>query len=279
MSKPTDTIQQLINTAIQFIVNYGFQVLGALIILAIGFMLANWAAGLLAVFFEKKKVDITLSRFITGIARLLILGFALLIALGKFGITITPFIAALSALTFGASFALQGPLSNYAAGLSIILSRPFVVGNTISVAGVSGLVAEVKLACTILSNEDGVRITIPNKDIVGEILHNSQGAKIVEAVIGISYADDPEKAIRVIGETLASFSDVAKEPRAQVGIQAFADFSVNIGYRYWAPTAKYFQVSYAVNLAIYKAIQAAGISIPFPQREVRFLNQPAENKV
>ena len=266
-------LEKIINTVIEFVVNYSFQVVGALIILGIGVWIAHWVSGTLTKLFEKRHLDITLSKFITGMVRILILGFALLIALGKFGITIAPFVAALSALTFGASFAIQGPLSNYGAGLSIILSRPFVVGDTITVAGQSGVVKEVKLACTILTDEDGIQITIPNKHIVGEILHNSKQNKIVEAVVGVSYAGNPEAAVKVVRETLARTSDVVKEPKPHVGIQEFADSSINIGFRYWVPTAKYFETLYAVNLAVYKALSGAGIEIPYPQRDIHIVSR------
>ena len=276
MEEELTAIQKLINTAIEFCVNYSFQVLGAIIILILGVVASNWVAKILLSLFEKKKLDITLSKFLAGVAKILVLVFVILIALGKFGITIAPFIAALGALAFGASFALQGPLSNYGAGLTIILTRPFVVGNTITVAGVSGVVEEVKLACTILTNEDGVKITIPNKHIVGEVLHNSRENKIVESVIGISYDSDPEKAAEQVRQILEKFEEVQQTPRPQVGIQEFADSSINIGYRYWVPTAKYFQVSYEVNSAVYKALQEAGINIPFPQRDVHIISQPGQ---
>ncbi|MDP3920520.1 MAG: mechanosensitive ion channel family protein [Candidatus Omnitrophota bacterium] len=275
MQEEMTALQKFIDTAVEFIANYSFQVVGAIIVLIIGSLIANWVAKLLLAVFEKKKLDITLSKFLTGIVKILILAFAILIALGKFGITIAPFIALVGALAFGASFAIQGPLSNYGAGLSIIMSRPFVVGDTVTVAGVSGVVQEVKLACTILTNEDGVKITIPNKHIVGEILQNSKDNKIVEAVIGISYESNPDEAIRAVSETLNRFSDVAKTPPAQIGIQEFADSSVNISYRYWVPTVKFFQTSYAVNLAVYKALQSSGINIPFPQRDVHIVSQPS----
>ena len=132
----------------------------------------------------------------------IIFGFAFIVTIGKFGITIAPLIAALAATAFGASFATQSPLANYGAGLVIILTRPFVVGNTIKVTDVSGIVDEVKLGATILTDEDGVKITIPNKHIVGEIIHNSRERRIVEEIVGISYDSDPEKAIQIIKEAL-----------------------------------------------------------------------------
>lgn len=276
MAKHVDTLQQFINTAVNFIVNYSFQVIGAIIILVLGVLAANWTNRTLLRFFERKKLDRTLAKFVAGMVRLMVLGFSVLIALGNFGVTIAPFIAAVSALAFGASFAIQGPLSNYGAGLSIILSRPFVVGDTVTVKEVSGVVEDVKLACTILRDEDGVRITIPNKDIVGQIVRNSREVRIVENVVGIRYEDDPEKAIDVVKKVLQGFETIAKNPPAQIGLQDFGDSSLDIGYRYWIPTANYFQTLYAVNLAIYKALSQAGIEMPYPQREIRFLNQPAE---
>ena len=275
MKEELSTLQKLIDTLVEFFVNYSFQVVGAVIILIIGVLIAHSVTDIFLKFTETKKWDITLSKFLAGGIKILILGFAVLIALGKFGITIAPFIAALSALTFGASFAIQGPLSNYGAGISIIMGRPFVVGNTITVAGVSGVVQEVKLACTILTNEEGVKITIPNKHIVGEILYNSQENRLAEGLVGISYDSDPEMAIGVVRRTVEQFSEVTKDPRPQIGIRDFGDSAVNIGYRYWVPTAKYFQITYAVNLAIYKALQTAKIPIPFPQRDIHIISQPA----
>ena len=272
MEKEVTALQKFINTAIEFLTNYSFQVLGAIIVLVVGAWVGKWVQGVVLKLCEKKKLDITLSKFIASCAKMSVLAFAILIALGKFGITIAPFIAMIGAGAFGASMALQGPLSNYGAGLSIILGHPFVVGDTVTVTGQRGMVQEVTLATTILTDEDGVRITIPNKHIVGEIIHNSFKNAIVENKIGISYSDDPEKAIEMIQKTIAGFKEVAVTPKPQVGLQEFGDSSVNIGCRYWIPTTKYFQTLCAINLAIYKALNAAKITIPFPQRDVRIVS-------
>jgi small conductance mechanosensitive channel len=188
--------------------------------------------------------------------------------LNKFGITIAPFIAAIGAVAFGATYALQGPLSNYGAGLAIILGRAFLVGDTITVAGVFGVVEEVTLAHTTLRTEDGVKITVPNKHIVGEILHNSGEYRIVESSVGISYGADPTKAIEVIAQALATFPQLKGGTAPQIGIDDFHDSSVAIGYRYWVPTQRYIETMHGVNLAVYQALGRAGITIPFPQRVV-----------
>ncbi len=267
-----DTIQSLINTLIEFFVNYSFQVIGALIILVAGIVVSNWVSKILFSFLQKKKLDVTLSKFLSSVVKIIILGFTVIIALGNFGITVAPFIAALGAVAFGATIAIQGPISNYGAGLSIILTRPFVVGNAISVAGVSGVVEEVKLANTILVNEDGVKIVIPNKSIVGEILHNSKMCRAAECVVGISYESDPEKAIRLIQGIIESTAAADKSQKPTIGIRDFGDFAINVEYRYWVPTVKYFETLYQVNLAVLKAFRENGITMPYPQREIRVLS-------
>lgn len=275
MEEELTFIKTLIDTVTEFFVNYSFQVVGAVLILIAGVIIANLIARLMLKGFEKKKMDITLSRFLVSCTKGLILIFAIIIALGKFGITIAPFVAAIGALAFGASFAFQGPLSNYSAGLIIILGRPFVVGDTIVTKEQSGIVEEVKMSSTILTNEDGVKITIPNKHIVGEVLHNSKKNKVVEGVVGISYESDPNKAIQVVKGVLDKYEEVVKEPSAQVGIQGFGDSSIDISYRYWIPTIKYFHLSYAINLDVFNAIGEAGITIPFPQRDVHIVSGEA----
>jgi len=256
----------------EFFVNYSFQILGAIIILLLGIFVASKVSNLVLRFCESKELDITLSRFIASAVKIVIIVMVAIIALGKVGISVTPFIAAIGAMSLGAGLALQGLLSNYGAGLNIIIARPFVVGDTIRVQSVIGQVKEVHLAHTILSDEDNVEITIPNKHIVGEIISNSHGDTLAEETVGISYDSDYKKAITVITEALESVDNMSKARKPLVGIEDFADSSVNIGIRFWAPTEHYFDVRYRANAAIYDALQTANITIPFPQREIRILS-------
>ena len=273
MQEEIQAVQRIADLIIDFVVRYSFQVAGAIIVLFVGWLVARTIASFVLRFLEKKKLDITLSKFIASTIKMIIIVFAIIVALGKFGITVAPFIAAVAAVAFGASFAIQGPLANYGAGLVIIFTRPFVVGNTITVAGVSGVVEEVKLGATILTDEDGVTITIPNKHVVGEILHNSEEWRIVEDVVGISYESDPVEAIRITTQALDGIEKVSKNPPPQVGIQKFGDSSIDIGFRYWVPSKRYFLTLYEVNLAVYKNLKEAGVEIPFPQRDVRIVSQ------
>jgi small conductance mechanosensitive channel len=268
--------ERYMDIIIEFGVNYGFQVLAAVITLVIGLIVARWLSRVVVRLCEKRDWDVTLSRFLGSVVKIVIIGFVMIMALGKLGIAITPFIAALGAVAFGSSLALSGLLSNYGAGLTIIITRPFVVGNTIQVKSVSGVVEEIGLGATHLSTEDGEKITIPNKHIVGEILTNSFENKVVEMTIGISYADDTRKATRTIEVALKTIPEIVDTPAPQIGIQEFADSSVNIGMRYWVPTKQYFQTLYQANLAVYSALNEAGITIPFPQRDVHMLSENSD---
>lgn len=272
MKEELAAVEQYMDLIIEFALKYGFQVIYAIIILVIGLIIARWLGNMIARVCESRNLDITLSRFMGNVVRLTVLAFVLIVVLGKFGITMTPFIAAIGAVAFGSSLALAGLLSNYGAGLSIIITRPFVVGDTIVIQGVSGVVEEIGLAATRLSTEDGEQITIPNKHIVGEILVNSFENKVVEMSIGISYDDEAQKAIDTIQKALQKIPEIVAEPAPQIGIEAFADSSVNIGMRYWVPTKQYFQTMYQANLAVYNALEQAGITIPFPQRDVHMLS-------
>ncbi len=266
-----DFVEKMYNITIEFFVNYSFQVIGAVIILIIGVMVSRWLGNLIVRVLEKRKVDVTLRGFLGSSVRMLVLGCFVIIALGKFGISVAPFVAAIGAVGLGAGLAMQGLLSNYGAGFNIILTRPFVVGNTITINGVFGVVKEIHLAMTLLETEDGELITVPNRHIVGEVLQNSFEYRVVEAELGIAYDEDADAAVALIRKTVAAFEQVAKAPGPQVGIASFGDSSVNIGIRFWVPTREYFQCQYEVNGAVYRAVKEANITIPFPQREVRML--------
>lgn len=258
-------VYQLVTT---FLVTYSFQIIGAIIILLIGLIIARKIHNLILALCQKKGLDITLSRFIASSMRLLIVAMVGIIALNKVGISVTPLIAAIGAIGLGAGLAVQGLLSNYGAGLNIILTRPFVLGDTIQVEGVKGIVEEIHLAYTILSDEDDVRIMVPNKHIIGEIIHNSQGDSLQALTVGIAYDSDPKSAIEVIQKALSDIPGLSIERPALIGIDSFGDSSIDIGIRLWVKTERLYECRYAANMAIHEALELAGIEIPFPQRDV-----------
>ncbi len=273
MEQEIEQVQAVYKLITEFFVNYSFQILGAIIVLLLGVLVAKKISNLVLALCERRSLDVTLSNFIASTTKILIITMVAIIALGKVGISVTPFVAAIGALSLGAGLAMQGLLSNYGAGLNIILARPFVVGDTIRIQGVVGQVKEVHLAYTLLTDEDDVQITIPNKHIVGEIIHNSHTDTLAEVSVGISYDSDIEKAIETIKDALLKTEKVSKLREPLVGIAEFAESSINIGIRFWAPTSHYFETCYQANAKIFSALKAADITIPFPQREIRLLGE------
>jgi len=273
MEQELEQVQAVYKLITEFFIAYSFQILGAIIVLAIGVFVAKKISNLVFKLCKKKNLDITLSHFIASTVKIIIIVMVAIIALGKLGISVTPFVAAIGALSLGAGLAMQGLLSNYGAGLNIILARPFVVGDTIKIQGVAGQVKEVHLAYTLLADEDNVEITIPNKHIVGEIIQNSHSDTLAEETIGISYDSDTNKAISAIKEALANIDNISNVRAPLVGIDDFADSAINIGIRFWAPTSSYFETKHRANAEIFDALKKANITIPFPQREVRLLKE------
>lgn len=261
LEKNLETVEKLGDTLIQFAVTYGFQIIGALVFLLIGLKIAGWLSRKVSGIAEAKDIDITLSKFIGSFVRILVIGVLIIITLGNFGISIAPLIAVAGAGAFGATMALQGPLSNYGAGLSIILGRPFTVGDTITIGRTSGVVQDVKLAGTVLVGEDGERITVPNKEIVGKVIVNSEAKRVVQTKIAVPANTDLAGATRVIREVLSKEGELDAEPAAQVGVHDFTYGGIVLGARYWVPSQRYFEVRYRVNAAILEALNSAGIPL------------------
>ena len=269
MKEEIESIQKIYDLLIEFVMNYSFQIIGAIIIIFLGVFVAKKVALGVGNVCARNEIDVTLTKFIVNIVKFGIIIGTVIIAVGKIGITLTPFIAGIGALSLGAGLALQGTLSNYGAGIAIIITRPFVVGNTITIKDIFGVVEEIRLGYTILSTEDGEEITVPNKYIIGEVLVNSFEYRVVESSVGIAYDSDVNHAIKMIEDELEKFEDIASnEKKPQVGIKEFADSSIAIEYRYWAKTDRYFQTQHKINLLIFNVLQANNIVIPFPIRTV-----------
>ena len=261
MEQEIDSINRFVDVLVEFGVSYGFQILGAVVFLLIGLKLAGWAARRVIKVADAKSMDPTLSRFIANIVKLLLIVFVIIITLGNFGISIAPLIALAGAVAFGATLAIQGPLANYGAGVSIILTRPFVIGNTITIKHISGVVQDITLAATVLINEDGEKVTVPNKEIVGEVIVNSREQRVIQTKISIAYEEDAERAIALLVGVLETFEQVGTEPAPQVGIHDFTYGGIVLGMRFWVPSTRYFECRYAVNRAAFTALKSAGIAL------------------
>ncbi|MDA0655455.1 MAG: mechanosensitive ion channel family protein [Proteobacteria bacterium] len=261
MTKEIEEVGKWVDVVTEFGVKYGFQILGALVFLLVGLKVASWVGRKVTKVAEGRKIDATLSRFFGSLIKLLVIGILIVITLGNFGISIAPLIALAGAGAFGATLAIQGPLSNYGAGLSIILTRPFSVGSTISVKGVSGVVEDITLAFTSLTGEDGEQITIPNKEVVGQIIVNSHEHRIVETKICVGSDVNVEKAVAILKSTLNGLPSVEKDPVPQAGILDFTYGGVVLGIRCWVRSNRYFEARFAVNEACLNAFKKAGIQL------------------
>lgn len=277
IDKELQQLDGLIVSFVEWLAARGAGLVVAVIIVALGFWLAKNFSKLVSKICKKRDIDITLTRFFASFSKVVIIIFAVIMALSKLEIEITPFIALLGAGAFGLSLAVQGPVSNYGAGIVLIITRPFKVGDTLTLNGMTGIVDVVNLGNTQLINEDEERITIPNRQVLGEIFINSNEYKIVEAVVGIDYGADPEEAIRCVSDAIKGVEGIAEQRDPEVGIDEFADSSINIGYRVWVPTQKYHRIRYAINMAIFRALKTAKITIPFPQRDVHLIKTDSEN--
>jgi len=252
-----------------FLIDSAPQILGVMIILIVGYVAANSVSKALVKFFIKKEIDVTLSQLLGSITYFSILFCFVVIALGKFNISITPFVAALGAFTLGAGLAIQGIVSNYGAGFSIIFTRPFVVGNTLTVQHVSGVVVEIRLAYTLLENEDGERIMIPNKEIVGQILENSFENKLVETIVTIEACADPAKTVELLSAALKELDCIAQAPASQFGIDEFSPLGIKLGVRCWVPTKAYFESKYRINRVIFDTLRDNEIKLSVPRQEIK----------
>ncbi len=266
-----ETARSLVDIVMEYGVKYSMQAVGGVIVLVLGWVVSKYAGGIVYRLLEEKKIDVTVSKFVVSTVKLLIMAFALIVALGKFGIEIAPLIAGISVAGFGLSFALQGPLSNYASGATLIFTKPFKVKDIIEVAGVMGEVMDMKLACTEIKTVDGHTVVVPNKHIIGEIIHNYSDVKLLEINVGVSYGSDIDKAIALVREVIKKDARVAREPN--VGISQFADSSVNIYARLWCRQDDYWDTMFTVNKNIFDAFKRAGVEIPFPRRDVRLFRE------
>ena len=271
MQEDLQEVSKYYDMIVSFFVNYSMQIVGAVIIFIIGLIVSRYVHKFLLNILIKRNFDQTLSQFVANFVRFLIIIMMAIIAVGKLGISIAPFIAALGAVSLTAGLALQGTVSNFAAGVVLVATKPFKIGDTITIHDVYGEVEEIRLSYTVLINEDKEQITIPNKYMIGDVLVNSFAYRVVEGSVGIAYDSDCESAIEVIKSLLRNHESLSESNEPIVGIEKFNDSSIDIAYRYWAPTNSFFKTQYSVNLELINILKTQNIIIPFPQREIKII--------
>lgn len=253
------------------IIDHGLSVIGAIIILILGYMVAGWAAKKVRNATSKSdNVDDTLVPVLAQTTRILILIITLLAVLGQFGVETTSVVAILGAAGLAVGLALQGTLSNIAAGMMLLMLRPFKVGDAVSVGGTMGVVDAIGLFTTEMHTFDNIGIVMPNSRVWGSEIQNlsKHVTRRVDMEFGIGYSDDMDKAISLIWEVLNEDERVMKDPEPLVAVSNLGDSSVDIRVRPWTETKNAWPLRYAITKRVKEKFDQNGVSIPFPQRDV-----------
>jgi len=262
-------------TIINFFVEYGFQLVGAIIILVVGVLVARWIGTALNGWLEHKAMEPPLRKLIVRVAKVLLMGFTLVIVLDKCGVPVTTLVAGIGVAGLGIGLALQGVLGNLVAGLFIIFTKPFRVGEYVELLGVHGQVTDVELFSTTLAHGDRSRVVIPNRKIVGEILHNYGAIRQLDLSVNVAYNTNLTEALRIAREVLNQNSRILKEFQPAIGITALADSGITVGVKPWVSVSDYGPASAEIYQELVEQFRASKIQIPIPQREVHLLNSLA----
>lgn len=258
-----------------FFTTYGLKIIGAIIILILGRIAAGIGRSVLRKLLEKTKTDPSIVSFVGSLAYFIILVFAVLAALAKFGIQTASFVVVLGAAGFAVGFALQGSLANFAAGVLILVLRPFKAGDYIEGAGVAGTVKDIELFTTEIATPDNAKIIVPNGKLFGDVIKNVSGydTRRVDLVIGIGYSSSIQKAYEVVKKILDEDERILSEPVPRIAVSELADSSVNLVVRPWVKAPDYWNVRFDLTRKIKEAFDEQGIEIPFPQRVIHTVTE------
>lgn len=258
------------------VIDHGLSLIGAVAILIVGWMLANWTAEKVRVKAgASDKFDDTLVPIFGQIVRILILIITVLAVLGQFGIQTASIVAVLGAAGLAVGLALQGTLGNIASGMMLLILRPFKIGDVVDIAGTMGIVDEIGLFTTEMHSFDNVGIVMPNSNVWGSKIMNYTKFDIrrVDMEFGIGYGDDMEKAKKLIVEILDQDERVLKDPEPLIAVATLGDSSVGIRVRPWTKTEDVWPLYYDLTQKVKETFDSNGISIPFPQRDVHLFKQ------
>ena len=254
---------------VDYIILHAGALISALVVVVVGFIVARWIGKLTNRWLTSKAMEPPVRMLLVRIARLVVFGMALVVALGTAGMDVTALIAGVGVAGVGIGLAMQGILSNIMAGLTIIFTKPFRFGEYIEIAGVQGQVTSIELCTTTLLHADHSAVVIPNRKIVGEILHNYGHIRQLDLSVGVAYNTNISGALVIARGVLTRNARVLKEPAPVVGVTMLADSSINIAIKPWTAVADYGAAQAEIYQDIVEQFRANHISIPFPQREVR----------
>lgn len=265
-----DTFEAAAARVVELLILYGMKVVAAVVVIVIGRWVAKILSNIIKKTLIKNEIDLTVVSFIANLTYFTLLTFVVLAALGQLGIQTTSFIAIVGAAGLAIGLALQGALSNFAAGFLMLIFRPFKVGDYIEGAGVTGTVVDIQVFTTQLKTPDNKMIIIPNAKLTADNITNftTTGTRRVDLVFGISYTDDIDHAKEIFTNLLNEDSRIMKDPEPTVVLFELADSSVNFAVRSWVNSSDYWGVYCDMTENVKKRFDSEGISIPFPQQDV-----------
>ncbi|MBI1363710.1 MAG: mechanosensitive ion channel [Proteobacteria bacterium] len=271
MDMSPEQIQPLIDEAMKMLAGYGMSVAGALLTLIVGWMAAKWlSARTLNILRRIPKFDEMLARFLASMVRYTVIVFTALAVLNKFGVQTASVIAVLGAASLAIGLAMQGTLKHIAAGVMLLVFRPFKIGDFIEAAGIAATVSNIGLFMTEMTTPEGLYIVVPNSELWDKPIKNYSHNKTrrIDITLGIAYEDDIGKAIKMVKDILAKDERSLSDPEPLVAVSELADSSVNILVRVWCKSGDFFTFKCDLTRALKEGCDKAGISIPFPQRVV-----------
>lgn len=270
-------VEELIEKGSELIIVYGIKVLMALAIFIVGKMIAKWLSGVAAKVMAKKDVDLAIQHFVGSLVYYMLFLIVVIATLGQLGIQTASFVAVVGAAGLAIGLALQGSLANFAAGVLILLFKPFRVGDFIEVAGTAGVVEKITIFTTEMRSGDNKKIIVPNGQATSGVITNysANDTRRVDLVMGIGYDDDIDKAKKILEELVAADDRVLADPEPTIAVVELADSSVNFVVRPWVKTGDYWPTYFALTEAVKKRFDQEGISIPYPQTDVH-IHQASE---
>ena len=261
------------------IVNFSMRIFWAIVILLLGWLLARLATQLVKSAMGKANVDESLAKFTGHLVYYAILVFAVVGALDRLGVATTSIIAVVGAVGLAIGLALQGSLSNFAAGVLIILFHPYRVGDVVEVSGEFGTVEDIQIFNTVIKSPENKTIIVPNAQATWSNITNysTKGTLRVDMVFGIGYGDDIKKAKQILEEIVTADERVLEDPAPTIALSELGDSSVNFVVRPFAKVADYWGVYFDTTETVKERFDAEGISIPFPQRDVHLFQEISKN--
>lgn len=270
MNDPQTAVAQAMDVLVEFATGYGLSIIGAIVILIVGWIAAGWISAAVGRGLQRANVEATLRIFFANSVRYLVLGFVVIAVLNQFGVQTASLIAVFGAVGLAIGLALQGTLGNIAAGVMILLFRPFRVGDYVDIAGVAGTVKAVALFSTELATPDNVQIVVPNGAVWGSVVKNYSfhPTRRVDFVFGIAYEDNIGQAMQAIHDEIKADNRVHAEPEPMVVVANLGDSSVDLTVRVWTDSADYWGLKFDLTRAVKERFDRDGITIPYPQRTV-----------